>query len=64
MTQRGASKAASSGTANFAIQIGGQSCTLSLAVAAGAVTSLDCAGAVHSGTLTIGLAAAASSAIP
>ena len=46
--------ASGSGTAQFALQIGGQSCTLSLSVVAGGVASLDCANAVHNGQLTIG----------
>ncbi len=48
-----------SGTASFAISIGGQSCTLTRTVAlpAAALTTLDCAGATHNGTLTQGTAA-------
>lgn len=41
-----------SGTASFAINIGGQSCTLNLNVLAPIVASLDCSGAVHNGTLS------------
>lgn len=40
-----------SGTANFAINIGGKSCTLSLTVEPPLVATLDCAGATQAGTL-------------
>jgi uncharacterized protein (TIGR02145 family) len=45
------------GMANFALNIGGRTCTLSRQVVAGAVTSLSCATATHNGTLTAGAAA-------
>jgi hypothetical protein len=46
-----------SGTANFALNIGGQSCTLSVTVGGGAISSLQCANATMIGTLTVGQAA-------
>lgn len=49
--------AASSGTASFALSIGGQTCTLNVTVVAPTVSTLDCAGATHTGTLTDGQAA-------
>ncbi|NDB34890.1 MAG: hypothetical protein EB023_06000, partial [Flavobacteriia bacterium] len=50
---------ASSGTATFAITLGGQSCNLTVSVAAPAasLTTLNCAGATTTGTLTSGQAA-------
>jgi uncharacterized protein (TIGR02145 family) len=57
--------AASSGTALFAVNIGGQSCTLSVAVAAGSIATLDCAGSTPTGSLVYGYAASGvSSSIP
>ena len=57
---------ASSGTASFALSIGGQSCTLNVTVAlAGSIATLDCAGATTTGTLTSGTAASGvSSSVP
>ena len=57
---------ASSGTASFALSIGGQSCTLNVTVAAaGSITTLNCAGATTTGTLTSGTAASGvSSSVP
>ena len=58
---------ATAGTAAFALSIGGQSCTLNLSVAqpAAMVTTLDCAGATSTGTLTAGVAASGvSSSVP
>jgi len=49
--------AATSGTASFALNIGGQTCTLNVTVVAPTVSTLDCAGATHTGTLTDGQAA-------
>ncbi|MFZ4561426.1 MAG: FG-GAP-like repeat-containing protein, partial [Saprospiraceae bacterium] len=46
-----------SGSANFALNIGGRGCTLRRTVGS-ALTSLDCAAAVHSGALAAGIAAA------
>jgi hypothetical protein len=57
----------SSGTASFALNIGGQGCTLTRTVNApvGAIGSLNCAGSSPSGTLTQGIAAAGvSSSVP
>ena len=45
-----------SGTASFAINIGGQSCNLDVNVVS-PIISLDCSGASHSGTLVSGIAA-------
>lgn len=48
------------GTASFAITIGGRSCTITRTVGApvaGAIASLNCAGATHNGTLSAGVAA-------
>jgi formylglycine-generating enzyme required for sulfatase activity len=56
-----------SGTASFALSLGGQSCTLTRSVnaAAAALTTLNCAGAVNTGTLTAGAAASGvSSSVP
>ena len=53
----------SSGNASFAINIGGQSCTLSRTVAAGSITTLDCAGATNNGTLTKNVAASSVSSV-
>ncbi|WP_330444500.1 hypothetical protein [Flavobacterium sp. C4GT6] len=55
------------GTASFAVNIGGQSCTLTREVLSSlpAIASLDCAGAVHNGALEEGIAASGvSSVIP
>lgn len=47
-----------SGTASFAINIGGQSCTLNITVyPIGVITTLDCAGATTTGTLMLNVAA-------
>lgn len=47
-----------SGTASFALAIGGQSCTLTRVISpAATVASLSCSSAVHTGTLTAGIAA-------
>ena len=57
----------SSGTASFALSIGGQSCTLNVTVAAaaGSITTLNCAGATTTGTLTSGTGASGvSSSVP
>jgi hypothetical protein len=56
---------AASGTASFAISLGGQSCTLTRTVAlpAATITALDCAGATHNGTLTSGTAASGVSSV-
>ena len=55
---------ASSGTASFALSIGGQSCTLNVTVAlAGSIATLDCAGATNNGTLTSGTAASGVSSV-
>ncbi len=53
----------SSGNASFAINIGGQSCTLTRTVAAGSITTLDCAGATNNGTLTKNVAASSVSSV-
>lgn len=48
------------GNASFTITIGGQSCTITRTVGApvaGAIASLNCAGATHNGTLSAGVAA-------
>jgi hypothetical protein len=49
---------ASSGTASFAITLGGQSCsfTINVSAPAAALTTIDCAGATTTGTLTSGTA--------
>lgn len=54
-----------SGTASFAISLGGQSCTLTRTVDAPlpAITSLNCAGATNNGTLKQGTAASGISSI-
>ena len=52
----------SNGLASFAIQIGGQSCSLQVTVDAGAISSLDCSGATVNGTLVEGAAASGVSA--
>jgi hypothetical protein len=57
---------AASGTASFAISLGGQSCTFTRTVAfplAAVVITLDCAGATHNGTLTSGTAASGVSTV-
>lgn len=53
------------GTANFAINIGGVTCTLSrpVVIPVGAIASLNCAGATQNGTLTGGTAAAGVSSV-
>ena len=48
---------ASSGTASFAISIGGQTCTLTRTVNTGIITGLTCGSATNNGTLTSGTAA-------
>jgi uncharacterized protein (TIGR02145 family) len=49
---------ASSGTASFAITLGGQSCSFTINVSApAALTTINCAGATTTGTLTSGTAA-------
>jgi uncharacterized protein (TIGR02145 family) len=52
--------AASSGTASFALSIGGQTCTLTRTVnpPAGTITALSCSTATNTGSLIIGVAAA------
>ena len=58
---------ASNGTASFALNIGGQSCTLTRTVnpPAGTITALSCSTATNTGTLTQGIAAASvSSSVP
>jgi len=49
----------SSGTASFALSLGGQSCTLTRTVSApaGTITSLNCSSAVNTGTLVSGTSA-------
>ena len=49
-----------SGTASFAVNIGGRTCTISRSVgaSAGTIGGLDCSSATHSGTLTVGTQAA------
>jgi len=51
----------SSGTANFAISIGGKSCTLSFTVAATTVATLNCTSGTQAGTLVERLAASGAS---
>ncbi|AZA54796.1 hypothetical protein [Chryseobacterium sp. G0201] len=55
----------SAGTASFAINIGGQTCILTRTVTepAGAITTLDCAGATNNGTLTSGTIASGVSSV-
>jgi uncharacterized protein (TIGR02145 family) len=58
---------ASSGTASFALSLGGQTCTLERFVflPAGTITALSCSTATNTGTLTQGIAAASvSSSVP
>ena len=57
---------ASGGTASFALNIGGQTCTLTLtAVVPGSVSTLDCAGATVTGTLVPGqVASGVSASVP
>jgi uncharacterized protein (TIGR02145 family) len=58
---------ANAGTASFALNIGGQTCTLNIPVnlPAGSITSLNCAGSVNQGTLTSGQPAnGVSSSVP
>ena len=53
----------SAGTASFALNIGGQTCTLNLTVVVpGSITALNCSGATVAGTLTNGQAASGVSA--
>ena len=52
----------SSGTASFAINIGGMSCTLSVNVGGGSISTLSCAGAIINGTLVEGVPASGVSA--
>lgn len=52
----------SDGTANFAISIGGETCSLQLTVKSGEIASLDCAGASVNGTLVDGVVASGVSA--
>jgi uncharacterized protein (TIGR02145 family) len=47
---------ATTGTASFALSIGGQSCTLTLTVEGGSINSLNCTSATQTGTLTTGVA--------
>jgi uncharacterized protein (TIGR02145 family) len=57
----------SSGTASFALNIGGQSCTLNLTVSIpiGTISSLSCGSVTTTGSLTVGvLASGVSSSIP
>jgi hypothetical protein len=56
----------STGTASFAISVGGQSCTLTRAVLlAASVTSLNCSSATNNGTLTQGVTASSvNSSVP
>ena len=53
---------ASAGTALFALNIGGQSCSLSVTVNPGSISSLNCGGATITGTLTSGVPASGVSA--
>jgi uncharacterized protein (TIGR02145 family) len=56
-----------SGTASFAITLGGQSCTFtfSVAVSTASITTINCAGATNTGTLTSGtLASGVSVSVP
>ena len=53
------------GTASFALDIGGRTCTLTRTVAPGSITTLNCASAAHNGTLVHGVAASSvSSRVP
>jgi len=53
----------SAGTASFALNIGGQTCTLNLTVVVpGSITALNCSGTTVTGTLTSGQAASGVSA--
>ena len=53
----------SAGTASFALNIGGQACTMDVTVVApGAISALNCSGATVAGTLTNGQAASGVSA--
>jgi hypothetical protein len=52
------------GTANFLINIGGESCTLTRSVLLGAnITSLNCVGATNNGNLIVGIAGLVNSSI-
>jgi uncharacterized protein (TIGR02145 family) len=54
-----------SGTASFVLSSGGQSCTLNRTVVVGTIASLNCEGAIHTGSLTAGTAASGvTSSIP
>lgn len=55
----------SAGTASFAINIGGQTCTITRNVVSGAgsISTLDCVGANHIGTLTSQIAASGVSSV-
>ncbi len=55
----------SAGTASFAITIGGQSCTFTRTVASavGSISTLNCSGATHNGTLIAGNAASSVSSV-
>ncbi len=56
---------AGSGTASFALNIGGQTCTLTRTVSSGEIAALNCASATNSGTLIHGAAASGvSSGVP
>jgi uncharacterized protein (TIGR02145 family) len=58
---------ANGGTASFALNIGGRTCTLTRTVSLppGTITGLNCAGAVNSGSLNIGnVASGVSSSVP
>jgi hypothetical protein len=57
----------SSGTASFALNIGGQTCILTRTVSlpVGSITALNCGSATHNGTLTSGVSASSvSSSVP
>jgi hypothetical protein len=54
---------ASSGTANFSINILGKSCTFSRTVAAATIDAINCASATHSGNLISGTAASSVSSL-
>ena len=53
----------SSGTATFAINIGGQTCNLTRTVNTGAISTIDCAGATANGTLVNGVVASSVSSV-
>lgn len=54
---------ATSGTANFLINIAGKSCTFSRTVAAATIDAINCASAIHSGSLMSGTAASSVSSL-